>query len=400
MNEESVDILIAGGGLTGATLLLALSGRGFRVRLVDVNAFEDRMKPDFDVRTLAISPASVRILDQLGLWSLLAADATPIDAIEVSERNRFGMAHLKRNTSEPLGYVLEMPHINRALMQLLNKDELLAPAELVAIDRDSGIVTIKEGDVERFLRPTLIVAADGSSSSVRRLADFRVNLKSWPQKAIVANIGLKRPHQNMAFERFTASGPLAMLPMTQQRSALVWALKPEDATRLMALDEAAFLKELQLAFGYRLGRFCRVGARKTWPLQQLVMPKQTEWPFVFVGNAAHTLHPVAGQGFNLGLRDVAMLAQSIIEKGLNPDMLAHYQAARKYDQSAIIRVTQGLVGLFTCSWPGMGQMRSLGLVAFDNLPFLKQTLSRHTQGFAGVVPDLACGIALQSGESV
>lgn len=397
MTEEAIDILIVGGGLTGASLMLALANRNLRVRLVDAKPLSDRALPEFDARTLALSPASVRILERLALWPLLVSDATPIDAIHVSERYRFGTARLQRDASEPLGYVLEMQHISRALLHLLDRDAIMAPAELLALDSDAGLATIQYEGCKHLLRAKLVVAADGSWSSVRRLAGLGVQTKAYDQQAIVANIGLNRPHGNVAYERFTSSGPLAMLPMTNQRSALVWALKPVEAIRLMALDDQAFLAELQVTFGYRLGRLIKVGKRASYPLQQMIMPKQVAWPLVFVGNAAHTLHPVAGQGFNLGLRDVAMLAQCILEEGLTADMLTHYQTARQYDQTSIIRFTDGLVSLFSNQTPGLGLVRSLGLAAADNLPVLKRILSRHARGFAGVVPDLACGMDLPLG---
>jgi len=395
--EEQIDILIVGGGLTGATLMLALADHGFKVRLIDAKPLCDRVQPEFDARTLALSPASVRILERLALWPLLKADATPIDAIHVSERYRFGTAYLQKDQDESLGYVLEMQHISSALLQLLDSDKILAPAELRALDVDSGTATLHYEGKDQRVQAKLIVAADGSWSSVRRMAGLRVDSKAYNQQAIVANIGLNRPHANIAYERFTAAGPLAMLPMTSQRAALIWALQPAEATRLMALNDKAFLAELQIAFGYRLGRLIKVGKRSTWPLQQLIMPQQVAWPLVFVGNAAHTLHPVAGQGFNLGLRDVAMLAQCLIETGLNPGTLARYQAARRYDQAAIIRLTDGLVSTFSNAFPGLGLLRSLGLAAADQVPVLKRMLSRHARGFAGVVPDLACGIDLKPG---
>ena len=397
MTDDLIDILIVGGGLTGASLMLALAKHGFRVRLIDARPLTDRVQPEFDARTLALSPASVRILERLALWPLLKADATPIDTIYVSEQYRLGTARLQRDTTESLGYVLEMQHISRALVQLLDKDAIMAPAELRALDVDKGQATVYHDGHEQLIQARLIVAADGSWSTVRRLAGLRVQTKAYDQQAIVANIGLNRPHGNAAYERFTSNGPLAMLPMTEQRAALIWAMKPEQATRLMALDDKAFLAGLQLNFGYRLGRLIKVGRRSTWPLQQMIMPQQVAWPLVFVGNAAHTLHPVAGQGFNLGLRDVAMLAQFLVEQGLSAETLTNYQAARHYDQSAIIRMTDGLVTTFSNSLPGLGSLRSMGLALADQLPGLKRILARHARGFAGVVPDLVCGMDLTPG---
>lgn len=397
MAEKQVDILIIGGGLTGATLMLALAGRGFSTLLVETNSFSDLTKPDFDARTLALSPASVKILQMLGVWPLLTEHAQAIESIHVSEQNRFGTAQL-HGKENALGFVVEIQQINRALHQLLDAENILAPATLIDLDDRAAIATVQQQGKVQQVKATLIVAADGANSSVRKFAGMRVDRKDYQQQAIVANIGLNRPHHNHAYERFTAAGPLAMLPMTQQRASLVWAMRPQDAEQLMALNERDFLKELQRAFGYKLGRLIKSGTRQLYPLRQAIMPKQIAWPLVFVGNAAHTLHPVAGQGFNLGLRDVAALAQCIIEQGLNAEMLEGYQAMRRYDQKTTTRFTDGLIDIFTSRVPGLGIARSLGLIAVDNIPSLKSALTRHARGFAGVSPDLVCGIELSEGK--
>lgn len=399
MIDKQVDILIIGGGLTGATLMLALADKGYSTLLVDVNTLSDKVKADFDARTLALSPASVRILQMLRIWSILQKDVTPIETIHVSDQHHFGAARLYGQSINPLGYVVEMQYINRALYQLLDEKAVLAPAQLTGFDKNKGLafITTKSGEIS--VRARLIVAADGADSAVRHFSGLPAKIKDYGQQAIVANIGLARSHHNKAYERFTSSGPLALLPMTENRAALVWALQPEAAKRLMAMDERAFLAALQRAFGYRLGRFLRVGQRVVFPLRQVVMSKQTSWPLVFVGNAAHTLHPVAGQGFNLGLRDVATLAQCIVQHGLNEDMLHGYESMRQHDQTAIIGLTDSLIKLFTSRLPGMALARNLGLIAVDNFPLLKRSLTYYTRGFAGVPPDLVCGIALNPEES-
>ena len=392
MAEQQIDILIIGGGLTGAALMLALEGKGFSTLLVEANSFSDRVSPDFDARTLAISPASVRILQMLGVWPMVAHAATPINSIHVSEQGRFGTACLDNSSTRELGFVIEMQHINRAMHQLLDHRNLMVPARLIALDSVSGIVTIQQAGIEKILRARLVVAADGAESSVRRLSGLEVAIKDYSQQAIIANIGLNRTHANRAYERFTRSGPLAMLPMTDNRAALVWALRPQDATRIMALDDSDFLKQLEQVFGYRLGRFNKIGKRFVYSLRQVIMPKQIAWPLVFIGNAAHTLHPVAGQGFNLGLRDVASLAQCIVEYGLDADMLENYESMRRYDQVSITRLTDGLADVFTKRIPGFGILRSLGLMAMDSSSVLQKILTHHAAGFAGTIPDLACGI--------
>jgi 2-octaprenyl-6-methoxyphenol hydroxylase len=396
--DKQVDILIVGGGLAGAILMLALANKGYSTLLVDANSFTNKASSDFDARTLALSPASVRILQMLQIWPLLQKKATPITTIHVSDQHHFGAAHLRGQAANPLGYVVEIQHINHALDQLLKDADMLAPAQLSALNKQDGLATISSPVGELLVQAQLIVAADGAESATRRFSDLKVEIKDYEQQAIVANIGLARAHQEQAYERFTSSGPLALLPMTDTRAALVWALSSEEARRLMALGEQAFLTALQRAFGYRLGRFVKLGRRVTYPLRQIFMPEQVAWPLVFVGNAAHTLHPVAGQGFNLGLRDVATLAQCIIQDGLNDVMLRRYQIMRRHDQMAIIRLTDSLINLFTSRLPGLVFARNLGLIAMDNSSLFKKILTRYACGFAGLVPDLVCEIALKAKE--
>lgn len=398
MANKEIDILIIGGGLTGASLSLALQGLGLSTLLIESKPFNDKVNPDFDARSLALSPASQRILTMLGVWEILEGYATSIEMIHVSDQHRFGVSRLHGERGNPLGYVVEMQYINRALGILLNKEQLLAPAHLKSIDFNDGIAAITTESDEIFIRAQFIVAADGTESMMRRLCHLPVKIKDYNQQAIVANVGLVKPHGNRAFERFTPNGPLALLPMQNNKMSLVWASKPEDAKQLMNLNDDEFLQELQTAFGYRLGRFNKIGKRYSYPLKQVLMPQQTKWPVVFVGNAAHTLHPVAGQGFNLGLRDVATLAQCIAKDGLNSQMLEHYLKLRTHDQQMITWLTDGLIHLFTSRLPGVGVARNLGLLALDNIPALKNILARYARGFGGITPDLVCEIALSTGE--
>jgi 2-octaprenyl-6-methoxyphenol hydroxylase len=396
--DKQVDILIIGGGLTGATLMLSLEGLGFTTLLIESKPFSAKANADFDARSLALSPASQRILHRLGLWDILKPDTAPIHMIHVSDQRQFGMSRLHGEEHNPLGYVVEMQYINQALHQLLPKNQLLAPATLKSLDLINKQATIAMNDVELTIEAQLIVAADGAESSVRQLCEVSAATKHYNQHAIVANVGLTHPHGHKAYERFTTFGPLALLPMQENRMSLVWALPPAKAEELMNLDEMIFLKELQRAFGYRLGRFAKIGKRFSYPLKQVLTKEQTKWPVVFVGNAAHTLHPVAGQGFNLGLRDVAMLAQCIANQGLNPQMLEHYLQLRRHDQQIISSFTDGLIQIFTSRLPGAGMARSLGLIALDNIPALKNLLARYARGFGGNIPDLVCDIALNTGK--
>lgn len=395
MINQEIDILIVGGGLTGATLLLALQGLGYSTLLVDAQPLAHKVNPDFDARTLALSPASQRILNQLKIWQPLQEHVTSIEMIHVSEQSRFGASRLQSKPHDPLGYVVEMQYLHQALHHLLDTQSVLAPATVYSLDLENNTVSVKTEAGERQIKARLIVAADGAHSAIRKMCDLPCETKLYVQQAIVANIGLLQAHQGRAYERFTQHGPLALLPMQKNRMALVWALPPDEAAQYLALSDEAFLQKLQQAFGYRLGRLAKIGKRFAYPLQQVLMPQLVKNSVVFIGNAAHTLHPVAGQGFNLGLRDVATLAQCIAQQGLNVAMLKEYVQLRAHDQKAIIRLTDDLIRVFTSRIPGLGIARGLGLMAFDNLPSLKKLLAHYARGFGGVAPNLVCDIALK-----
>lgn len=394
--DREVDILIVGGGLIGAALMLALADSSYRCLLVEAQDFSRQLSGDFDARTLALSPATIKILSALQVWPLLKEHATAISKIDVSEQYRFARTRLIQTEDEPLGMVVEMQYVNQALHQLLNPANVLAPARFIEWDKDSNRAIIEQQNSRITVSCRLVVAADGVNSSVRKVTDLPVKIIQYQQTAFISNVGLRRDHHNHAFERFTQFGPLALLPMRGSRMALIWAVAEKKAQEFMEMSEQQFLYFLQLHFGYKLGRFCKLGKRALYPLQQALMPKQAVWPFVFVGNAAHTLHPVAGQGFNLGLRDVAALAQCILQQGLQEDMLQEYAKMRQYDQWIISQFTHNLIKLFSNHWPGVAKARQIGMLAMDNFEFLKKTFSFHARGFAGTIPDLVCGIPLRA----
>jgi 2-octaprenyl-6-methoxyphenol hydroxylase len=394
VNNE-VDVLIIGGGLTGAMLSLALAQSSYTTLLVDSKPLDIKQKEGFDARSLALSPASARILSMLGVWGKLEAFTAPIKNIHVSEQKRVGATRLQGETNQLLGHVVEMQSLFAAINPLINKKNVLAPAQVTQIDEKTGTATVTTSEHKSLtIKAGLIVAADGADSFVRKSLGLQADVKSYNQSALVANIGLSRTHHGIAYERFTSKGPLALLPMTDNRVAMVWSLEPLEAEKMMLIEEKLFINQLHDVFGYRLGRLNKVGHRAIFPLRQVIMKQQAAWPVIFIGNAAHTLHPVAGQGFNLGLRDVALLAQYIIKHGIHRDMLNQYQQERSHDQTAIRYFTDGLVELFNNKTPGLSTARGCGLLLLDHLAPLKKLVSRYASGFAGVAPDLVCNIPL------
>ncbi|MDF1757178.1 MAG: FAD-dependent monooxygenase [Legionellaceae bacterium] len=398
MADREVDILIVGGGLIGALLLIILESSKYSCLLVESKNLTNTINADFDARSIALSTASICILENLNIWSLIKQNSAVIDKIHVSEKGRFGSSEFKTD-EESLGYVIEMQYLNKALHELINPNNILTSASLDTYDRVTKIAKIKTNNQTISVKAKLIVAADGANSHMRNFCNLNYQIKEYGQHAVVTNIGLARDHKNIAYERFTHQGPLALLPMLNSRASLVWSLSKSEAKKQAQISEHEFLSNLQRAFGYRLGKFIKVGQRSVYPLRQVTMPKTYEGAIVFIGNAAHTLHPVAGQGFNLGLRDVATLAQCIIEDGLKVEMLSNYQKLRQHDQTAIKFITEGLVTLFSNNIPVLRVARGLGLAALDNSSTFKHLLTSYTRGFGGDIPNLVCGIPIDPKET-
>ncbi len=385
MNPEPVDILIAGGGPVGAALALALEGSGHSVVLTEAmsadsfGALSDesgasRGTQRRDARAIALSYASRLILERLNAWSRLAV--TPIETIHISQQGGFGRTLIRAADCglPALGYVAGYDDLQQSLLAAACSAKRLFGAKLAAFDGDTALVQTQAGELA--YAPRLTVFADGA-----RIADSspaQAYSKDYRQTAVVAWVKTAQVHRGSAWERFTPQGPLALLPHGAGY-ALVWTAGPERAARLCALDTPAFLAELHAAFGDRAGEFTEAGARTAFPLALRYRRDEPRPRSLAVGNAAQTLHPVAGQGFNLGLRDaweLARMARDARDPG-SEDFCVRYRRARSLDRRAGIQFTDRLVGLFSNSDPLLALGRGAGLLALDLWPVARRFVARR-----------------------
>ena len=405
------DVIIVGGGMVGASLALALAPTG--LRLLVIEAFEPGSgdQPSFDERTTALGNGSRQVFEALGLWQKLLPEAAPIRRIHVSDAGRFGFARLEADAfgQTALGYVVPNRVIGREVWAALRSREavdvcLPARATHIALDGAAARVTFEHDGAMREAVARLVVAADGAQSLVRTAAGIAATREDYDQTAIVAPVRTDAPDDGTAYERFTSAGPMAVLPLRVPGAghwrAMVWAARPDDAQALMALDDAAFLARWQDAFGWRAGRAQQLGRRVAYPLALVRAGEGIASRAVLLGNASQSLHPVAGQGFNLGLRDAAALAELLADTARSggdigaPAVLAAYAAQRAQDRDGVVQFTDRLVRGFSDARSGRAALRNLGLLAFDLLPPAKRALSRISFGFGGSSPRLTRGLPL------
>jgi 2-octaprenyl-6-methoxyphenol hydroxylase len=389
-----MSMIIVGGGMAGATLALAVSAltQGkVRVDLVEAALPEDRQHPGFDARAIALAQGTCRQLARIGIWPALRDCATPITHVHVSDRGHAGLVNLHAQDFHvtELGNVVELHDAGRRLFALLRKApgvHLHCPAKVVSVDRQMGsaAVTLDTGET---LTAQLLVAADGSHSALARACQVQWQVSDYPQIAVIANVTTAEQPQGRAFERFTEHGPLALLPMSQGRSSLVWCHPRERQAEVSNWSEAEFIAQLQQAFGWRLGKILKAGQREIYPLHLRTAHSHVSHRLALVGNAAQTLHPIAGQGFNLGLRDVMTLAETVADaaaEGLDVGsgaVLSTYQARRQPDQQATVGVTDGLIHLFANRYAPLAAGRNLGLMAMEQTPLLRDAFARRTLGW-------------------
>lgn len=420
-DRATYDVVIVGGGMVGGSLALALSDTGRSTLLIEGTAPDSRSQPSFDDRTTALGNASRRIFETLGVWSLIAPEAAAIRLIHVSDAGRFGFARLRAEEQgiEAFGYVVTNRVIGRALWRKLSPSSgaavrtastpaaggltLRVPARPEAVEISPEGVRLAvafESGAREEITARLVVAADGAHSSVRAAAGIEAEVEDYDQIAIIANIRADRAQDGTAYERFTPSGPLALLPLYDGSFGVVWTARPDHAAQILALSDDDFLRELQSRFGWRAGKFVRAGRRASYPLKLSRASTTVATRTVLIGNAAQALHPVAGQGFNLGLRDAAMLAEVIAQDdgdAGSPERLNKFAEWRSADRSGVVRFTDGLVKLFGDARFGVGALRNLGLLLFDLTPPAKSALARVSAGFGGPTPRLARGLGVRDG---
>lgn len=385
-----VQLVIIGGGLVGASLALALQEgarqRGWRIVLIEPFAPGNSYQPSYDARSSALSYGTRQIYERLGLWPALSARAEPIRQIHVSDRGRFGATRLSAESEgvPALGYVVENAWLGQCLWQALDAEvvEWRCPAEVTALQAlgDGYRLSLNDGSQ---LDCDLAVLADGGRSGLREQLGIAVKTTPYGQRALIANISTAEAHQGQAFERFTDDGPMALLPLSENRSALVWTRQGGDAQRLAVLPDREFLAELQQVFGYRLGALTQVGARHLYPLSLIEASEQVRPHLVVLGNAAHSLHPIAGQGYNLSLRDTLALAEALLDSPATPGdftVLQDYLRRQRLDQQLTVGFSDQVTRLFSTAQPLLVAGRNLGLLGLDLLPPAKHWFARQAMG--------------------
>lgn len=410
-DNQHYDIVIAGGGMIGSCLALAIAPLGLRVAIIELVPRSEPQQPSFDDRTTALSRSTQQMFEAMGLWDKVVAAATPITSIHVSDKGRFGFSHIDAEEQgvAALGYVV----INRVLGEVLQSEldtlqslDVYCPARIVAVSYAPGRVTtvveLADGRTEA-LTCNLAVAADGANSTVRGMMGISAMQTRYSQCAVIGNLLPEKPLNNCAYERFTEHGPLAILPVANDRAGFVWTVAEEDAARVLEMDDEAFLQELQQAFGFRLGKFSRIGKRAAYPLTLSKATRLIAHRSVLIGNAAHGLHPVAAQGFNLGLRDVAALCDCVMDAARlsgnvdtgDTELLARYADWRRRDQRKLVQLTDGIVRLFGQTSAPLRALRNIGMLGFDLIPGVRSLFARHAMGLAGRLPRLSRGLPLQ-----
>ena len=383
---KQFDVVIIGGGMAGASCALGLkqSNNQLSIAVIEANEVSADYHPSFDDRSIALAQQSVQYLKSINAFDCQAPFAAAIKKVTVSDRGHFGKTHIdcQEYGHDALGYVVEVNPFGRSLHQQLTRTDvsLFCPDTVAKLEYQSDFANITLSSGEQ-LSAKLVVIADGAHSQSRKLANIEFNTRAYQQAAIIANIEVAGGHHHHAFERFTEHGPMALLPMSNNRYSLVWCMEPEQIEHTMALEDDAFLAALQKAFGYCGGSFSKVGMRASYPLVYGKAESLSSHRTVLIGNAGHAIHPIAGQGFNLGLRDVQLLCDMA-----NRDDLGDYAFTRYYSQTrskditTVMTLTDSLVRLFSNSSRLLALGRSIGLFSMDLFSSLKTPLAKQLMG--------------------
>ena len=408
--ERQYDVAIIGGGLVGASLACALAPLGLKIVLVEAVPFRASSQPSYDDRTLALSASSCQILKGLGIWPLLQDNATPIREIHVHELNRPGRVVLKPEELglDRFGHVVEARVFGTAvtgMLPALENLDVLCPASIVSLEcgNDGALIVLdNEGEPDQ-IEARLVVGADGAHSFIRQSLGIETERHDYQQTAVICNITPEQDHRGRAFECFTSSGPFAVMPHVNGRCGLIWCVHTDDAPALLELPERKFLHRAQERFGDELGEFVKSGRRSSYPLKLVRAREDIRQGVVILGNAAHAIHPIGAQGFNLGLRDAAVLAEVLYDEISSGNMrqigsievLERYSKWRAPDQQGTIAQSDGLARMFANPSPLAAAVRTAGLFAHALLPPLRKQLAVKAMGFRGDIPRLALGEALR-----
>lgn len=387
------DIIIVGGGMVGLSLALMLAKQNIQVKLLEAIKYPNYTEQEltyhssFDARNSALSRRSVQIYQKLGLWEKLQQHATPILQVHITEEGSFGKARLlaEQEKVESFGQVIENAWLGRVLLTQVRQNpniELIDNVQVTQLVQNDDMVTItaKQGDQTLQLSSSLVVAADGRDSFCRKALGIGVDEHDYQQVAIVTTVQTSKPHNHVGFERFSPLGPLALLPLPgEYRRSVVFPVVKGTEQQWLGEDQL-FLDLLQKTYGDRAGRFEKTGRRFCYPLSQVLSHKQAVGRVVLMGNAAHTIHPVAGQGFNLCLRDADVLVRYLTEREWTPETLLAYEQSRLKDQARVIKFCDSVVRGFSNNHPLLKFARNAGLLAFDFVPGIKPFVANYAMG--------------------
>lgn len=408
----NADIAIVGGGLVGASLAYALSIQGWRVAMLESVEPRAEAQPSYDDRTLALADSSCRILAGLGVWPAIAPNATPIRKVIVRELEGPGRVELdpSEHGLEQFGHIVEARSFGAVMMDLLpglETLEIFQPATVASLEtsEEGARLSFEFKGATHSLNTKLVVGADGAASFVRKAVGIAASEHDYEQTAIVCNITPSVAHEGRAFECFTSTGPFAILPHRGERCGLVWCLSRAEAEKKLEMSDDEFMAAARARFGGELGDFVKLGRRSSYPLRQVRAERDTAERTILLGNAAHAIHPIGAQGFNLGLRDVAVLAELLAaarREGGDPGdaaLLKDYHAWRRFDQSNTIGWSDALARLYAHKGPGVRLARSAGLIANRLIRPLRRQTAVRAMGYHGRIPRLALGEPLDTGNS-